>query len=319
MNSSIKISGLLALIVLCTIIIASCSEDDTIDPGGNSGDVQGEFTLSMTDAPSDDADIEAVFVTVAAVELDGTMYPLDQPETVEISALTDGQSEVIFDSDIDARTYSNIALVLNYEADVAGNYPGCYVQTTDGAKHDLNATSSMSGKLIVKNSQMTLDEGGTLTATVDLDLRKAIKYSGEADDRYDFRSDMTVATRFVADQHYMINGRLEDDLGLTGDKVIVYAYAKGTFDKETESGDMNDMFVNAVTSTEVDADGYFALHFLEEGEYEIKAVSYEQEDNQYEAKAYLMVSSSIFADIGVLNLESNMSLDLLVIGTTTLQ
>ena len=76
-------------------------------------------------------------------------------------------------------------------------------------------------------------------------------------------------------------------------------------------GSSNIEFSNSVTSTTVDANGNFSLHFLEEDEYEIHLIAYE-ENNTGELEIAGSLQTNIIGSIGLdllsLEVEANTSL-----------
>ena len=72
------------------LCFASCSDNDSPnDPEEEMEETQdmGKLSINITDAPIDDANIDAVFVTVAAVEVDGQRVDLEQKKTINVHAL----------------------------------------------------------------------------------------------------------------------------------------------------------------------------------------------------------------------------------------
>lgn len=314
MNFKINFNIRLAVMLFAIIFLASCDDDKEMEIDSQS---KSQLKIEMTDAPSDDPNVEAVVVTVVAIDLDGEVYTLPEPMSVEVSALTEGKVETVFDGEVAANSYNNISLIIDYDTDDNGQVPGCYVQTTDGVKHDLKASATASSKLVVKESNMTLEEGTSTAAVVDLDLRKCIKYDdGNTNDNYNFSTNLTSATRIVtANNTVKIEGQVNDELGYADDKVIVYVYEEGTFEANTETADDNNQFMSAVTSTEVKSDGTFSVNFLEEGNYEIKLVNYEkQDDDKLVAKSYLNASLTGSLDLSLITIDTDTNISILVTG-----
>lgn len=296
-------------------IFSSCSKDDT----GEENNLQkGEFRVLMTDSPIDDASVEGAFVSFTAVKLDGKTYNLSGTKTIEVSALTRGKTETLFENDVEIGSYNSLELVLDYAKDENGNQPGCYVLTNDGMKHDLmlNTNQSNTLRLNLQDTEVSRDEKAELV--VDFDLRKAIRYDADNSkmDKYNFSSNLNSSLRATGKNTVKIEGRIIDENQLADDKIVVYAYAKGSFNENAETrldSNTDIMFESAVSSCLVDKDGTFALHFMNKGEYDLKIVSYHVNDNgRTEAKAFL--ETGFLADIGLLglNINSNTFLNLTI-------
>ncbi|MDO9615002.1 MAG: DUF4382 domain-containing protein, partial [Bacteroidota bacterium] len=98
---------LFALVILIPLFTIQCSKSDD-----DSDQTSGNLSVKITDAPSDDANIQAIFVTVAGVKVNGVSVEGFQKKTIKISDLHSGETEVLFAGDVQADTYSNISLVL---------------------------------------------------------------------------------------------------------------------------------------------------------------------------------------------------------------
>jgi len=252
----------------------------------SNNDLQGSMRLEITDAPIDDANIQGAFVTIAEVKVDGkAVTGFSGKKTVNLYALQNGQTEVLGDLQLEAGTYSNITLVLDHASDANGNSPGCYVLTTDNVKHSLQATASTTQEIVINSSPFEVTNGQTSNLVIDFDLRKTIRYedNSSTDDKYDFVTDSEIQSgvRLVAkNKAGTIKGQCEDNLGIA-EKIVVYAYKKGTYNKETEvngQGSSKITFKNCVSSATVDAQGNYTLAFLEEGDYELHFMAYEDSD-----------------------------------------
>ena len=89
------------------------------------------------------------------------------------------------------------------------------------------------------------------------------------------------------------------------DKVVVYAYNKGTFDADTETngqGSSNVEFANAVSSATV-VEGTtmdsFEMNFMEKGEYELVFAAYSESTltNEMEFQGFLETDLGVSGDI----------------------
>jgi hypothetical protein len=291
------------------LFFSQCNKDD------DGTTVKGRVNVEMTDAPIDNAEVQGAFVTITDVKLDGESINLANKTTIDILAYQNGDTRSLGISEIEAGTYSSVTLVLDYASDQNGNTPGCYVLATDGTKYDLNAAGSANQEITFSTDQVQVEENSETNVVVDFDLRKAIKSKNDNNEKYSFVSntELSAALRAVVKTESGTVAGTCNDANDYGDKVVVYAYKKGTYSaSEMEAQGSGEVeFSNAVTSASVQADGSFSLHFLEEGEYETHFIVYEDDDSDgtLEIKGTLQTSivGSIF-DLLSLNVEANTTL-----------
>lgn len=306
-------------LLMMLFTFSACEKDDTTGPD----DARGQLSIEITDAPIDDASVESVFVTVTDVKIDGVSLEGFQAQTIDIKAYQQGNVALLIDTEVAAKTYSSLTLVLDHDTDASGASPGCYVLTTDGTKETLMAGAQNVTELTINRADFTVEQDQTTEVVVDFDLRKAVKY--ENDTSYDFvtAAELAAALRVVAKEEAgTIEGKVEN-WSNHAEKVVVYAYQKGSFDMNTEttaSGDGQLEFANAVTSVQANTDGTFELHFLESGEYELYFAGYEDsdQDGKLELKGSLSLEilTTIGLDLGAVSVSANSStnVDLSVIG-----
>ena len=271
----------LVLAVFAVITFVQCTEDDgTINP-----EASGKANFKMTDAPIDDANVSGAFVTVTEIKVDGqTFAGFSGKQTIDLLAYQNGNVKALGLGDIEAGTYTNISLVLDYDVDANGNSPGCYILTTDNVKHEVQASSSAQQELVLA-SNFVVEENQTTDVVIDFDVRKAVKAEAQAasDNKYEFvsKGELESSLRVVVEAETGdVQGKCQNDNG--SDRVVVYAYKKGTWNKSAETqgqGSSNIEFKNASSSAVVDANGNYTLSFLEEGDYEVHYASYKQESN----------------------------------------
>lgn len=260
---------LFLVIGLSMLIITSCQKDDDDDS------LQGSLQIEITDAPIDDADIKAVFVTIADVKLDGQSLEGFNRTTVDLMALQDGNTANLVMADLDAKSYSNVSFVLDHEFDESGNPVGCYLEKEDGTKHRLTSSDVD----VQVNYDFDVAANATTNLVVDFDLRKSIRRTSGGSSQYSFvgNSEMSSALRIVSKNTVgTIKGSCNDEV-VNNAKIIVYAYHKGELDADEEiegSSQSNLKFHNTVTSAAVDSEGNYELHFLEEGTYELYFAPY---------------------------------------------
>lgn len=267
---------LLPLVALVfSILFIQCSEDDDM----GSMEEKGTLAVKVTDAPSDDSNIQGTFITVADVKVDGKSVDGFTKQTIEISAYQNGNAKLIFDDQIEADSYNSLTLVLDHETDASGNAPGCYVLTDDNAKHDLTASSNMDAEITMSKS-FEVKSNSETSLVVDFDLRRAVTRDEEStESNYMFvtKAELQSAVRVVnEDETGEISGKV-NTLVETGSETYVFLYQKGSFNLMNETqgqGESNVLFANAVSSAKVESDGSYSLAFLEEGDYEIHVASF---------------------------------------------
>tara|TARA_A100000171_G_scaffold29103_1_gene27220 strand:+ start:1384 stop:2331 length:948 start_codon:yes stop_codon:yes gene_type:complete len=314
MKNYLKISGL-ALIALVGMM--SCSKNDDAAMEGESYNTSFE----VTDAPIDNAEVEAVFVTIANVSVDGKSLEGFTATTINLAALVNGKTEALGNLDLQAKSYSSIVFELDFDKDVNGDAPGCYVEKANGEKDALIATSN---KITITDKFEVL-ANATNVIVIDFDLRKTIKEEKDglsSDFNFVTMAELTAGIRTVnAELTGKISGSV-NDANNTSDKIIVYAYEKGTFNADVETqgkGESEVTFANAVTSTEVkNLSGSYSLDFLEEGEYELIFASYKEDDNsEFYFNALLNVESTTGLNLGAIEVNSaiQISANVTVTGT----
>lgn len=261
--------------ILSSFVFVQCSKDDDM----TSAEEKGTLAVKVTDAPSDDGNIKGTFVTVSDVKVDGKSLEGFTKQTIEISAYQEGNAKLIFSDELEAKAYSSLTLVLDYESDASGNSPGCYVLTDDNAKHDLTASATMDSEITVSKS-FNVESKSETSLIVDFDLRKAVARddeSTESDYRFVSKTELESAVRVVnAENTGKISGKVNTMVS-SDSEMYVFAYQKGTFNANTETqaqGSGNVFFTKAVSSAKVNDDGTYTLSFLEEGDYEIHIASF---------------------------------------------
>ncbi|WP_249356493.1 DUF4382 domain-containing protein [Maribacter sp. ACAM166] len=293
------------VVFISTLLTVSCSTNDEED--ANMDAESYDTTFKITDAPIDNANVEAVFVTVSSVKVDGTTLEGFNRTTFDLAALVNGETETLGNLELEAGSYSNIELELDYATDAAGNTPGCYVELANGEKDQLEASAS---KISITDT-FEVFASTTNEIIIDFDLRKTIKEEqGTVSNNFEFvsMSELAAGIRTVnGEMAGKISGSANDPEN-TSDKIVVYAYEKGTFNADLENegqGESNVMFANAVTSSEVSGlnNGY-NLSFLKEGEYELVFASYAQDGDSFGFTALLEVESTTGLNLGVINITS---------------
>lgn len=268
----------LMMALVAIIVFASCGEGE--------GDAKGSVNVKMTDAPIDDANVQSAVVTVTEVKIDGEAFSgFSGKTTFDLLALQNGNVKALGLSELEAGSYSQISVVLDLETDASGNSPGCYVQTTDGVKHELQTSANSTQELVISKA-FEVKEDETTNIVIDFDVRKAITNEANAtnDNKYEFvtNAELNAALRTVVEAEAgTVEGKITDNYN-SSDKIIVYLYEEGEFNKNTETqgqGSSNIEFKNAVTSAVVDANGNYRLSFINQGKYEAHYASYKQQSD----------------------------------------
>ncbi|WP_186755635.1 DUF4382 domain-containing protein [Echinicola salinicaeni] len=298
MKKSLKLFTLLFAVVFG---LAACSQDDDMDG-------EGTVSLSITDAPIDEAGVSAVFVTITGIEYQmsgGSWEAFEEfegPVTINLLDLQNGASELLGDFNAGAGTYTGLRFLLDAAVQNQNEIsnPGCYITFEEAEDQPLFVPSGgQSGYKAI--GDFTVPVNGTVGITADFDLRKSVTKAG-ASGKYLLNPTIRV---IVNDQAGEIQGQIENRV--EGATYIVYAYEAGTYTEEEAAApaEGENRFPNAVTSTSVDAEGNYVLAFLAPTEYEIVVVEVtaEGENVVKEQESGVKVSSNT-------SLELNFSLDL---------
>lgn len=288
-------------LLLGLILFVSCSEDDSVD--GSNEDGQNPTSVYITDSPIDQANVEAVFITVADVKVNGKSLEGFNKTTIQISSLTKGKTELLGKLDLEAGNTSNISLVLA-DTDAAGNAPGNYLVLNGGAKEELAGSTEIN-----LNDQVEIVEGASNEIVMDFDLRKSVKQ--EAND-YSFvtKSQLQSSVRAVNTlKTGVVTGKADNTSNAGGDVVVAYAYKKGQFSaSEKNANSAGIAFANATSSSVVSkSNGEFEIHFLNEGDYELHFASYSDDDNDGKLEFSGMVEANAVSnlDLNGFTVESN--------------
>lgn len=262
------------ILVFAITFLASCSNDD----GATYGDEKSQTNFYITDAPSDNTNVKGVFVTVADVKVNGVSIEGFTKTTIDLMQYQNGVTKLLGNLELNTGTYSNITLVLDNQTNASGNAPGSYVLMTNGT---IKAIQSSSNSININGAFEVLASSEN-NVVLDFDIRKAIVESGSNDFKFVSASELSNSVRVVNEASAgEIKGTATDTQN-TSDKIIVYAYAKGTFNANTETSAQGSgvMFANAVNSSSVhNITGSYELNFLAKGDYELHFVSYTDENN----------------------------------------
>ena len=289
------LSTLLALITLSALIY-SCDSESEVSGKGTAG-------VKVTDAAVDAQNISGVYLSVAEVQAIGesetkTLTVFDEPQIFNLMDYQNGSTYELGEGEIDAGIYSEIRLITD------GN---SYVSFDDGSTEPLNIPSGTSSGYKIKGDYQ-ISANNRTDLVIDVDLRKAFVMTGEG--TYKLRP----TARLINEEGTAtITGTLSST---AEDRVIVYAYAKGTYDssEEAEPASGESRFENSVNSAVV-SNGSFILAFMEPGEYDLIAVAYESDEtnNTYNFRAATEAEVLLNGNIlSILELEANTNVNLLL-------
>ncbi|WP_258101775.1 DUF4382 domain-containing protein [Marinoscillum pacificum] len=289
------LSTLLALITLSALIY-SCDSESEVSGKGTAG-------VKVTDAAVDAENISGVYLSVAEVQAIGksetkTLTVFDEPRIFNLMDYQNGSTYELGEGEIDAGLYSEIRLITD------GN---SYVSFDDGSTEPLNIPSGTSSGYKIKGDYQ-ISANNRTDLVIDVDLRKAFVLTGEG--TYKLRP----TARLINEEGTAtITGTLSST---AEDRVIVYAYAKGTYDssEEAEPASGESRFENSVNSAVV-SNGSFTLAFMEPGEYDLIAVAYESDEtnNTYNFRAATEAEVLLNGHIlSILELEANTNVNLLL-------
>ncbi|WP_157975864.1 DUF4382 domain-containing protein [Lewinella sp. IMCC34191] len=298
-----NLSGVVTLALTLPLLTFSCKED----PATPSTEREGDFRVEMTDAPIDDAYVKAVVVTVADIKVDGESLEGFNRSTVEVSALVNGETDLLYSGQLAAKNYNKIELVLDDDPKAVNNGPGCYYINPDNQKKALQVAND--GVITIQESKFSMAADAAVTAVIDFDLRKAFVRTQDETEPYALAAGtrLNQSLRFVEkDRTGMLTGTVTNNSESEGE-IVVYAYKQGTYTSTEASADRDDeLFLNAVSSSKVNANNEYTLSFLEAGAYELIAVSYKDQDSDgdLEIEAQFKVTATGGLDLGLLQVKA---------------
>jgi len=260
--------------------------------GGGSSSSNGTLSVSLTDAPVDEADAVVVHFTKATIQpASGERFTVDiiDPLTnlpgrsVDLLQLTGDKSTVLFDESLVAGDYSWIRLDVDFDPlktyiDIAGQ------------QYALDCTSCENNGLKL-NRTFTVDADNTQAITLDFDLRKSIT-KPQSQTAYKLRPTIRIIDTEGAGK---IMGNIDADLitQLTtpdGDakNCIVYVYAGLDITPDDiylpETGNAPAAYNNPVTTAPAELDSasgdyQYMAAFLPEGSYTVSLTCNADLDN----------------------------------------
>jgi hypothetical protein len=297
-----------AILIVATLFITSCSNNDSPTTGETS-----QTNFSMTDAPIDNANVKGMFITVADIKVDGVSIQNFSKTTIDLMQYQKGLTKLMGSLDLQTNSNSSISLILDNTTDASGNAPGCYVLMADGT---VNAVQTASNEIDINDSFDVLSST-TNDIILDFDIRKSLVSDTSGNFKFVTMNELSNSIRVVNKANTGVVSGTASDSQNTSDKIIVYAYKKGTFNANTETTEQGSgvTFANAVTSCEVNkTSGNYELNFLNKGDYELHFASYKDtnSDGKFEFNGMLTANSALGIDLNSINITSNASLTIAV-------
>ena len=238
--------------------------------GGGSSDTSvstGTVSLSLTDAPIDDENVEGVYVTFDALRYQykdsnesWQDVDLNESRTINLLELQEGNTTMLNRVELPAGEILHVRFDLNIS--------NCYITFNDGSPTQMLVMASEEQTGYKSTNGFVISAGGTTNITADFDVRKSVTVSknGNANTpEYKLKPTIRLIDNIEVGE---INGTMTLDANVSS-KVIVYAYEDETFDS-TESNATNN-FGNAIVSTDA-TDGDYILPWLTTGVYDLVAV-----------------------------------------------
>jgi len=281
-------------LILGIVLIVSCTTDDEPSPSEN-GTYNTE--VAITDAPIDDANVKAAFITVADVKVDGKSLDGFQKTTIEISSLTNGKTQTLGNLELTNGTKSDIVLILASDTDASGNNPANYIVT---ANNETKALVTAASEIKITDN-FNVEEANNNKIVLDFDLRKAIVADGNAGYKFVSNSELSNSIRVVNTLNAgIISGTVTGD---SSAKTIVYAYKKDTFNEsDAQPNSSGVQFSNAISSATVNGNN-FGLYFMEAGDYELHFASYSDNNNDGKLEFNGLLNAKSATELNVLNIQ----------------
>jgi len=255
-----KLIGFVLSLTLMTLISGCGGGVDTSTSASNTGQV----SLKLTDAPTDDTNVEGVYVTFNALRYQYADsneswqdVDLNESRTINLLDLQNGNTTFLNQVELPAGEIAHVRFVLDTD--------DCWIELVDTGRQPLTVPSGdQTGFKAIGG--FTIPAGGTVNITADFDVRKSVTVTGK--NNYKLRPTIKIINNIEVGE---INGTMT--LDANGSKVLVYAYEDGSFDSN-ESNTSNINFDNAVLSTDA-TDGSYTLPWLTVGTYDLVVASHD--------------------------------------------
>lgn len=266
----VKVNGFWTVALMVASIgfmAASCSEDEAPDQ-------QGKVKMYITDAPIDDANVEAVVISISKIEMNGpkgwtTVKEFATPFSVNVLDYQNGASYFISEETVVAGDYTQARFTLNATTTSNGteSSPPSFIRFKDGTKKALFLNGdSQEGYTTI--GAVNVVANSTTDVTLDFDARRSVTESNSG------KFMVKPAIRIIDTKNAAkIEGSFTDYSKFS--KVVAYLYEKGkyTAGEANVSADGEARFKNSVTSAAVDVTGNFNMALVNTGKYDIVLVS----------------------------------------------
>jgi hypothetical protein len=220
----------------------------------------------------------AIYVTVSGILLDGEPVKGFIKRTIDLMLYQEGDVELIYSGEADAGKYQSVTLLFDMNFDKWGDSPGCYLLDENGLKHSF-LVGNEAGKIqVMKNYRIS--EENTTELVIGFDLKKMASRKTRIGKFMATETDDSLKA-VVKDNCGIIKGSVRKPVYLPGDMyVLIYKKGVRAIPSSGNSEDFQSLFDRAVAVTKVKPYGNFELALLEEGDYEIRLASYDQESRK---------------------------------------
>lgn len=248
-------------------LLNSCDVADE----GSTDSTDGTLQVYLTDAP---ADYEAVWIDIEAVRIhvsndeeideedDGWITISDDPMRVNLLELTNGEFEVLGETELEEGTYSQIRLILGEDNEIVKK----------GVTHSLDTPSAQQSGLKL-NVHTEIEGGEVYTLLLDFDASRSIVEAG--------KSGKFLLKPVIRTVEFAQTGAIEGDIEPAESLPWVYAIAGS----------------DTVAGTKANAEGEFRLVGLLPGSYNV-AINPTDENFQDEELLDIEVLASDTTDVG---------------------
>jgi hypothetical protein len=267
----------IAVAISVALLLSACG-DSSNSNGGN----MGSLSLSITDAPIDNA--ESVFIKFDSVTLlhsdpDSNVIFDFPAKSIDLLTLQGTASEsLITDSDVAADSYTGLKLSLVNEEGVDDTY---IELIGDDTKHELKMPSADGLKV---NGEIIVPLNGSASFTADFDVRQSIVVRGNNNANIKGNNSNTNVQGYIlkpvlrlvnnvsvgsimgtVNEALLIDTSCSDDVATTGNAVYVY---EGTVVPDDYDGGAVEPITSALL-TEVGGIYSYEVGFITEGDYTV--------------------------------------------------
>jgi hypothetical protein len=296
MPPQLEITGSFILGLIWTTVVSGILFGLTGCSSGGDGGGTGQFSLSITDAPVDDASSVVVQFSGVAFKREGAAAEIVQnlspsPRQLNLLEYQEGRAALLLDGvTLPAGNYEWIRLIVDNEPNVRDSY---LVQTT-GEECELRVPSGAESGLKL-NRGFTLPADGSVALTIDFDLRKSIHAPPGQRSTLDCTQAylMRPTLRIVDDANVgAIAGEVDSALVTEGCLPKVYVFSGSGIvpdDIEASGGELDvDPLVVASVAVENGSTAYrYRAAFLPPGAYTVAFTCGDDDPNDDDALTFL--------------------------------